>query len=189
MAFFWTQNYLYIYQYSCLAFFVQIHNCFFCYVYGFVCFHDMWTEHTFFGGDKHLYWFGILNIETLFHRLVVAEPLQNYPIFGHKFHFGFFWDRSEPQKFKKMKPDQIWSSSRFWSDLIRFHFFDFLDQILIQMQVNLKLNVKKMDSDVSAMASLWKRAFCAQISKCFMFIFIGCKICCCNCIHIYIYFF
>ena len=56
------------------------------------------------------------------------------------------------------------------------------------MQFNLKLNVKKMDSDVSAMASLWKRAFCAQISKCFMFIFIGCKICCCNCIHIYIYF-
>ena len=130
---------------------------------------------------------------------MVTEPLQNYPIFGHKFHFGFFWDRSEPQKFKKMKPDQTWSNliksdqivgfDQIWSDLIRFHFFDFLDQILIQMQFNLKLNVKKMDSDVSAMASLWKRAFCAQISKCFMFIFFGCKICCCNCIHIYIYIF
>ena len=166
-------------------------------MYGFVCFHDMWTEHTFFGGDKHLYWFGILKHRNPFPQACGCRTPSKLSHFWTQISFWVFWDRSEPQKFKKMKPDQTWSNliksdqivgfDQIWSDLIRFHFFDFLDQILIQMQFNLKLNVKKMDSDVSAMASLWKRAFCAQISKCFMFIFFGCKICCCNCIHIYIY--
>ena len=90
------------------------------------------------------------NIETLFHRLVVAEPLQNYPIFGHKFHFGFFetgLNLKNSKKWNLIKPDQIWSNSRFWSDLIRFDqisFFWFFgpnfDSNAIQLEIECEKN-------------------------------------------------
>ena len=117
------KNYLYIYQYSCLAFFVQIHNCFFAMCMGLFVFMTCEQNTPFLGGTNIYIDLEFWNIETLFHRLVVAEPLQNYPIFGHKFHFGFFetgLNLKNSKKWNLIKPDQIWSNLIKSPDLIRF---------------------------------------------------------------------